>query len=63
MGLIWDLIQQNQISTQAARAGTLEQRVMMLETQLQSTQRLLHAVIQRLEVKLGSDLDSDGRVG
>jgi len=30
---------------------------------MQKTQQLLHAVIERLEQRLHSDLDADGRIG
>ena len=63
MGLFWDLYQQSQISDQADRAGTLERRVADLETELRQTRELLRAVIGRLEDKLGTDLDGDGKVG
>ena len=63
MGLFWDLYQQSQLSDHSERAGTLERRVADLETQLRQTQVLLRAVIGRLEDKLGTDLDHDGKVG
>lgn len=63
MGLFWDLLQQSQISSQGERAATLETRVGYLESELRRTQALLHNVIERLEVKLGADLDHDGHVG
>ena len=63
MGLFWDLYQQSQISDHADRAGTLERRVADLETELRQTRELLRAVIGRLEDKLGTDLNGDGKVG
>lgn len=63
MGLFWDLYQQSQISDHSDRAGTLERRVALLENELRQTQELLRAVIGRLEDKLGTDLDRDGKVG
>jgi len=63
MGLFWDLYQQSQISQHQERAGALEQRVAMLERELDDTRRLLHEVIGRLERHVGADLDRDGRVG
>jgi len=62
MGLFWDLVQQSQISDQASRATTLEGRVAALEEQVQGTNRLLRAVIERLEQHLRVDLDRDGKV-
>lgn len=63
MGLFWDLYQQSQLSDHSERAGTLEARVADLEKELRQTQVLLRAVIGRLEEKLGTDLDHDGKVG
>ena len=63
MGLFWDLYQQSQLSDHAERAGTLESRVAELEKELRQTQVLLRAVIGRLEEKLGTDLDHDGKIG
>lgn len=63
MGLFWDLYQQSQLSDHSERAGTLERRVADLETELRQTQVLLRAVIGRLEEKLATDLDHDGKVG
>lgn len=63
MGLLWDLIQQSQISEQQHKASSLEQRVERLERDLAQTRRLLHALLQRLESHLGEDIDKDGKVG
>jgi hypothetical protein len=70
MGLFWELLQQSQLSQQrteivqqAGRAADLSGRVAMLEMQLQNTQKLLHAVIQRLEQQTKTDLDGDGKIG
>ena len=63
MGLFWDLIQQGQISSQSSRADSLEARVARLEGELRETQRLLRALMERLEKHFGADIDGDGRVG
>lgn len=63
MGLFWDLYQQSQISSQSDRSATLEQRVERLENDLRRSQQLLRAVIERLEKRIGADLDGDGRIG
>lgn len=63
MGLIWDLIQQCQISNQSSRANTLEQRVANLERELRRTQERFLDLLQILEGRLDVDLDGDGRVG
>jgi hypothetical protein len=63
MGLFWDLYQQSQISSQSDRSASLEQRVERLEADLRRSQQLLRAVIERLEKRIGADLDGDGRIG
>ena len=63
MGLFWDLIQQDAIDKQRDHSATLEERVKALEAELQETRALLRAVIERLEMHVGVDLDQDGRVG
>jgi len=63
MGMFWDLYQQSQISSQSDRSATLEQRVERLEADLRRSQQLLRAVIERLEKRIGADLDGDGRIG
>jgi len=63
MGLIWDLIQQCQLSNQSSRANTLEQRVADLERELRRTQKRFLDLLHILEGRLDVDLDGDGRVG
>jgi hypothetical protein len=63
MGFLWDLIQHNQIQDQRRQADTLEARVRRLEEELLQTRQLLGTLLERLEAKLGEDLDKDGRVG
>ena len=63
MGLIWDLIQHNQISEARGKADSLEQRITMLELQLQRTNATLVKLLQALEARFGDDLDGDGRIG
>lgn len=63
MGLFWDLIQHNQIREAHNRTGSLEQRVEWLERELTETNRTLVTLLQRLEQRMGEDLDGDGRVG
>jgi hypothetical protein len=70
MGLLWDLLQQsqlsqqqNQLAQQAGRSADLSGRIGLLEVQVQNTQKLLHAVIERLEQQLKTDLDADGKGG
>jgi len=63
MGLFWDLIQQNQISSQSSRSDSLEQRVASLEHQVEATNKLLSELLTRLEHRFGEDLNRDGKVG
>jgi uncharacterized coiled-coil protein SlyX len=63
MGFLWDLMQQSQLSAQEQRSASLEGRVAGLETELRRTQEILHALIERLETKIGADLNEDGKVG
>ena len=63
MGLLWDLIQQSQISGHRERADSLEGRVDYLESQLLQTRKLFHDLIVILEKELGKDIDGDGNIG
>lgn len=63
MGLIWDLIQHNQISQTQEHAASLDQRVMRLEYEVQRTNETLTRLLRALEQRFGEDLDKDGRVG
>ncbi len=63
MGLIWDLIQQGQISDASSRAESLEQRVSQLEVEIRQTNDTLMRLLKALETRFGEDLDRDGRVG
>jgi chaperonin cofactor prefoldin len=63
MGLIWDLIQHNQISETRGKTDSLESRVTVLENQLQRTNETLVQLLRALETRFGDDLDGDGRIG
>ena len=63
MGLFWDLIQHSQISAAQGKADSLEQRVALLEGQLQRTNATLVELLKVLETRFGDDIDGDGRVG
>jgi uncharacterized coiled-coil protein SlyX len=63
MGFLWDLIQQSQIHEHRKAADTLEQRVAALERELDETRALLRMLLERLETRLGEDLDDDGQIG
>ncbi len=61
--MLWDLIQQCQISNRHNEVKSLEQRVQSLESELYTTRSLLETLMQRLEQRLGEDLDGDGKIG
>ena len=63
MGLIWDLIQQGQISDASSRADSLEQRVSQLEAEIRRTNETLIRLLRALETRFGEDLDRDGHIG
>lgn len=63
MGLLWNLLQQSQISQQCSRTGTMEQRIVRMEKELHSTRSLLHQLIRKLETKFNEDIDGDNRIG
>jgi len=63
MGLIWNLIQQSQISEQTNRTGTLEERITHLEKRLDTTKNILRRLLECLEPLVNEDIDGDGRIG
>jgi hypothetical protein len=63
MGIFWDLIQQDQLDKQKKKAGTLEERIDVLEEELHKTRELLSKTLMALEEHLGKDIDGDGRAG
>jgi hypothetical protein len=67
MGVLWEMHQQGQGRRQAMRAEqanqSQDQQIASLRQQVEELEDLLGKVIHRIEVKLGEDLDDDGRVG
>ena len=63
MGFLWDLVQQNQITKQRDRAATDSDRINALEQEVERLSTVVHELIDRLEIHLGTDLDQDGRIG
>jgi hypothetical protein len=68
--MLWDLIQQAQISdakrkgeVATGRADQLERRVRRLEEELLTTRSQLRRLTELLEAKFGEDLNGDGKVG
>lgn len=67
MGLLWELVQQNQLRRRAwareVQTATLAERVAELERQIRDHDEILEKLIERLETTLGEDLDGDGTIG
>ena len=67
MGLLWELVQQNQLRRRAwareVQTATLAERVAELERQIRDHDEILEKLIERLETTLGEDLDGDGMIG
>lgn len=63
MGLFWDLVQQSEIEEQKGKAESLEERVNLLETELQKTKDLLLKTLKVLEERSGTDINEDGQIG
>jgi chaperonin cofactor prefoldin len=68
--MLWDIIQQVQISSAESRgreatnrAEQLEHRVLRLEEELLTTRSQLRRLTEILEQRFGEDLNGDGRVG
>ena len=68
--MLWDLIQQAQISSAesksraaSSRAEELERRVARLEEELLATRSQLRRLTEILEQRFGEDLNGDGQVG
>ena len=62
MGFLWDLYQQNQISKHHDRTSSVEQRLAQTEEEVERLSSLVGELIRRLEARLGTDLDGDGKV-
>ena len=63
MGIFFDLMQQDELQKQQEQADTLEERVEILEQELQKTRALLLKTLQVLETHVGKDIDGDGKTG
>ncbi len=63
MGIFWDLLQQDELEKQEAKANSLEGRVENLEKELQTTKALLKKTLVALETHLVKDIDGDGKMG
>ena len=63
MGIFWDLIQQDELQKQEAKANNLEDRIEQLEQDLANTKTLLRKTLVALETHLTKDIDGDGKMG
>ena len=63
MGIFWDLMQQDELDKQQKKASSLEDRVEILETELDKTKALLRKTLVALENHLAKDIDGDGELG
>lgn len=63
MAFLWDLYQQSQISKHKDRTASVEQRLQQTEDEVERLSELVRELIGRLESRLGTDLDEDGKVG
>ncbi len=63
MGIFWDLLQQEELDKQQAQADSVEDRVAILETELENTRLLLRKTLEALETYLNQDIDGDGVTG
>lgn len=63
MGIFWDLIQQDELEKQQAKAESLEDRVVQLENELAKTKTILRKTLIALEEHLNKDIDEDGVTG
>ena len=63
MGIFWDLLQQDEIEKQQKKADSIEERVELLERELDHTKALLKKTLVALEKHLSKDIDGDGITG
>ncbi|MGE5293330.1 MAG: hypothetical protein ACM3VT_00735 [Solirubrobacterales bacterium] len=63
MGVLWEVVQTGLMYGQKRKSDSVEDRVRVLEDQLQLTQNTLRSLVKKLEQLHGMDIDQDGRVG
>ena len=63
MGIFWDLLQQDELDKQQKKSESLEDRVDLLEEELEATKVLLRKTLEALENHLSTDIDGDGKTG
>ena len=63
MGIFWDLLQEDELKKQQKQADSLEDRVLLLESELAKTKDLLRKTLEALEKHVQIDIDGDGLMG
>ncbi|MFK5982324.1 MAG: hypothetical protein QM499_05360 [Flavobacteriaceae bacterium] len=63
MGIFWDLLQEEELEKQQKQANSLEDRIEILESELENTKVLLRKTLAALETHLSKDIDGDGKMG
>lgn len=63
MGIFWDLLQQDELDKQQKQANSIEDRVEVLEKELENTRALLKKTLVALETHISKDIDGDGKMG
>lgn len=63
MGIFWDLLQEDELKKQQKQSDSLEDRVLILETELTKTKALLRKTLEALEKHMEIDIDGDGKLG
>ena len=63
MSIFWDLLQQDELDKQQKQANSVEERVDILEKELEQTKALLRKTLEALEHFVGKDIDGDGKMG
>ena len=59
--MLWDLIQQFQISNRKAEVESMEHRITRLEYDLRATRLLVEKLMRRLDEHFGKDIDGEQR--
>jgi len=63
MGFLWEIVQSGFVYGQHKKSVSIEERVELLEAQLQETQETIRLLVRKIEELHGIDVDGDGQVG
>jgi uncharacterized Rmd1/YagE family protein len=63
MGVLWEVVQTGLMYGQQRKSDSIEDRVKVLEDQLQLTQNTLRSLVKKLEELHGIDINHDGKIG